>query len=99
MNRVKKTISNVVLILGSFLFVLFILEAGVRIFIPVVKPAMIVKKASPKNLEKPLAFLESFFEGTFLRKGLVRFRQGQNCLELERLGYYKRGTQENKYPC
>lgn len=66
MNRIKKTISNITLILGSFLFALFILEIAVRIFIPVTKPTMITKKVTPADIKKPLEFLQPFFEGTFL---------------------------------
>ena len=57
MRRLKNIALNLILVFISCVFVLLILEIGVRIFIPLVKPHIITRSGTPG---KP------FFEGTFL---------------------------------
>lgn len=66
MGRLKSIVLKIILILGSCIFSLLILEMGVRIFVPVIKPRIIVEKGSPLQVERKLKYGEPFFEGVFL---------------------------------
>ena len=62
----KVIMLNIILFFSSLIFVLLIFEIGVRIFIPVTRPQMIVKKEGIPKKEKESEFLQPYFEGTFL---------------------------------
>jgi len=64
--RSKNIIWKIALSLSSCILTLLLLEIGVRVFLPVTLPKIIVKRDSPPDIKGKLGFVEPFFEGTFL---------------------------------
>jgi lysophospholipase L1-like esterase len=64
-RKLKNIILNFVLSISSLIIILLLLEVAVRIFIPITKPQMIVKRGSDKTVPKKLNYGDPFFEGIF----------------------------------
>lgn len=64
MHWFKKSVLNMMPVLFSVFFTLFLLEIGVRIFIPARRPQLIVKADSRVDGKKELPFRKPLFEAT-----------------------------------
>lgn len=65
MNRYKKIILNITLIIISCLVSFLLLEVGLRIFFPLIRPRLITKKNTPSNFIRKIKYGQPLFEGIF----------------------------------